>query len=1123
MTAQRYGGPRAHSIVALGLTTQTRRFLMKLGIKTVDALTKIDRDFLACNGASDSIVAEIEARMNDLTATSDECTGKQESNVEEKESLDQILTDMGFELRDEPNAAIDDKSSNGSEEQNPSGDETIFAGLMHTTIADLAAALGTPEYDLEEDEEAFRQDLAQRLLLPENEKLVVHSSDKSALKLAAHAAGLAYEDMVAHQSEVEYLYSLPVSNLPLSVRTSNILSRQNCQTIGDLCAMGEERLISVRNAGVGVIQNVKEALATVDERLVPIFESGKGRETEPDPDLFAPSASAALLAAPSLKEAPLDFDSLSVRAQHCLKIGGLTTVGEVLELGEEGLLNLRNAGLKTVDEILIQANAQAEAYMAAHPEEDKGTKTPILEDSPPDDPASESEQESVSEEASDIRVFLVDVSEYALISPLLAARLVKSGVSAEDVASRIVESLVADTLGRNPWGLTDEEIATRISQYDNAIAPQDVIAILQAMSEANRASSANGIWHLDETSIEDAVATRIEKDDWRAMVVGRLSGKTLEEIGDSQGVTRERVRQITAKAMDEHILDGTRAGRYLGYMRRYELDEREVRFGLGATVIEWEAASLVKKTQCKDDPIPLPAEALLSDKSIPSRVRLSLEKEIHHGYVKIDGDYVKEKRLDLMLYALKRYASKQSIGDEEFTSKYLEMLEELGIANKPDLHLSERYMSNFRLQKCVLSGYWTRVRYYDFDKFDVHELVGRLGFEDFEGKEISTRVFLATKPDLLKEFEIDDAYELHSLLRSISREAEKTGEELPYSMTRRMPIIRVGETDREQQVIELAQELSPISIDDFATAYEEEYGVEQASVKGDYIKFIGDYVVNSVISMDLEPFTDEEAARMSELFPGDFYKLSRFEKAYRHEFPDAGTQRLNALSMRSIGFKVYASCIMRDTWVRQSNFFDSLILGGEFFNEQNVSEDISSSHPYEVYIDNLVRERRLLPYEGDTWITEKGLEELGITDAMMLDFAEKAASFCEERGLRYCTAQSLRSVGFGHDLFAYELSDEFYAALLCTSGTRFSVLLCSRMRIACLDDAHVAVASFLEAQVGEGESLAVEDLALRVQEDFGITVRRDKVIYAPNRSDLYYSPITDMIYKDRQTFIKEVE
>ena len=164
-----------------------------------------------------------------------------------------------------------------------------------------------------------------------------------------------------------------------------------------------------------------------------------------------------------------------------------------------------------------------------------------------------------------------------------------------------------------------------------------------------------------------------------------------------------------------------------------------------------------------------------------------------------------------------------------------------------------------------------------------------------------------------------------------------------------------------------------------------------------------------------------------------------------------------------------------------------------------------------------------MPYDGSSYITEAGLCELGITDALMLEFADAAATHCAEHGRSYCTTRSLKNEGFAHELFAYDLDDAFYVALLCTQGTRFAALNCCRKRIACLDGAKASIAAFIEAQMEEGESLTIDDLIARTEADYGITIRRDKAVSAPERSDLYYSPITDMIYWNRQTFIKEIE
>lgn len=1111
--------PKAQSIIVLGFSRNTRHFLFKLGIKTVDSLSRLDADYLACNGASEEILAEVQSYLGKPNLSA---SFETENATEPEEASAAILQNEPREsIKDNKPALLPDAMIGSQTQPEITGFPKPLE-LRHMPLSCFLQNLGLEEAGLLDDVSALSQTV-DALMDPANNSIALHSSDKRTLKAIAHSAGIRYEDALSKQSELSIFFPQPVADLPLPKRASNILARQHIKTVGDLCSFGESRLQEAKGAGAGVMNSIKAALDGIDTRLVGLFETATGEAVESvEPNSTQKEELDFSNIAPGLLNLPFDTTNLSVRAQHSLKHGRIETVGEALAMGEEGLLRLHSTGMVTVKEILHHANCQAEIYLETNDNSaEDADNIPINNEGDLGEPAQD-EQETVEPQPSDVRVSLIDISEFALISPSNMATLLES-FSNSEIQTTIEDSALCDILRHNPWGLTQEEMLASANLLDASITINELMVIASRLCNAQRAHFDDGFCYLIEPSIKEVVGERVKNVNWRPMVYGRLLGKTLESIGEDNGVTRERVRQITSKAIGANLLNGTRAGHYLDLMRRYQLGERETRLGLGATIEEWEAASLVNKIACKGDPLPAPAEALVEDRRIPLRVRLALEKEIHHGFVKIDGEYVPQRRLELMLFALKRYGSKSSLGDDEFTDLYRKMLQEHGLQDKPELQLSERYMTNFRLQKCVLSGYRTRVRYYDFDKHNVRELIDSLGFEDYEGKEVSTRLFLATKPELLRDFEIDDAYELHSLLRSYAREAEKTGEALPYSMTRRMPMIRIGETDREAQVVELAQELSPISVDDFAAAYEEEFGVEQATVKGDYLKFINRYIANSTISMDLEPFTETERQRMAELFPGDFYKLSRFEAAYRREFPEAGTERLNALSIHSLGFKIYSACILRDTWKSQNAYFDSLILDNEFFRESSVAADVMTTRPFRFYFDSLVRERKLLPYEDDTWITEKGLCELGITDEMMVDFANKAAEHCDAHGRRYCTAHSLKSEDFDHEIFAFELDETFYTTLICTKDTRFTAISCGRKKVACLDDARTAVAAFLESQIEEDESLAVEDLIARTQEDFGITVSRDRALSAPGRSDLYYSPLTDMMYKDRQTFIKEVE
>lgn len=715
----------AQPINIMSFSPNTRYFLFKIGINTADSLSKLDTDYLACNGANKEILAEVQPYLDkpNLRANSETKhltlpdNASKAIGIEDNLSLSNIPSILEDKFRESKSMLLPDtvNSSHNQPEVSASPKPLEF---HHMSLSCFLQNLDLKETDLLDNEGALSK-TADALLDPTNKDIALHSSNKRTLKAIAHSAGIRYEAIPSKQSAPEFFFPQPVSDLNLSKRASNILAREHIKTVGDLCSFGESRLQEVRGAGTAVINSVKTELEGINARLVDLFETATDKTTK------------AVKSDSTLKEAP-DFSDI---ASSPLNLPLNTSISSV---------------------------------------------------------CSQSEQEAARTQPSDVRIALINISESGLISPTNLATLVVS-FSSSEIKTLVEDSALCEILGRNPWGLTQEEMLASASLLDASITIDELIIIANRICDAQRARFDNEFYYLIEPSIKEVVSERVKNVNWQLIVCGRLAGKTLESIGKDNGITRERVRQIANKAIDANLLNGTRAGRYLDLMRHYQLSERETRFGLGATIEEWEAASLVKKTACEDDPAPAPAEALMEDSRIPPRVRLALEEEIYHDFVKIGDNYVPRKCLELMLLVLKQYGSKSSLEVDEFTNLYRQMLKEHELQDDPELQPSERCISKLRLQKCVLSGYRAKVRYYDFDKHDVRKLINSLGFEEYcAGEEISTRLLLASKPELLRDFEIEDVYELHSLLRSYAREAKKTGETLPYSMTPRSLIILIG-------------------------------------------------------------------------------------------------------------------------------------------------------------------------------------------------------------------------------------------------------------------------------------------------------------------------------------------
>ena len=178
-----------------------------------------------------------------------------------------------------------------------------------------------------------------------------HSRAKLYLKDVL-AAGNMYID--EHQLKVIEKHSavldIPVSDFELSVRSRNCLKKMNINTLGDLLKISEPELLAYKNFGETSLKEIKAMLVQKGLSL--------GMHASPDaPKLAAPAPedepSLAGTSADVLNRSVATLD-LSVRSRKCLQRLGINTVGELAMRSERDLLDSRNFGQTSLDEIAAQ-------------------------------------------------------------------------------------------------------------------------------------------------------------------------------------------------------------------------------------------------------------------------------------------------------------------------------------------------------------------------------------------------------------------------------------------------------------------------------------------------------------------------------------------------------------------------------------------------------------------------------------------------------------------------------------------------------------------------------------------------------------------------------------------------
>jgi len=161
----------------------------------------------------------------------------------------------------------------------------------------------------------------------------------------AEASGDQYydEDAQKKRDRMSQVLNIPVTDFELSVRSRNCLQKMGVMTLGDLCRCTEQELLSSKNFGETSLIEIKEMLASKGLKLGQLAPERHVTEMF-EPQALSPDEQALL-------SRPISDLNLSVRARKCMIRLGITTLGELVRRTGDDLLECKNFGVTSLNEV----------------------------------------------------------------------------------------------------------------------------------------------------------------------------------------------------------------------------------------------------------------------------------------------------------------------------------------------------------------------------------------------------------------------------------------------------------------------------------------------------------------------------------------------------------------------------------------------------------------------------------------------------------------------------------------------------------------------------------------------------------------------------------------------------
>jgi hypothetical protein len=480
----------------------------------------------------------------------------------------------------------------------------------------------------------------------------------------------------------------------------------------------------------------------------------------------------------------------------------------------------------------------------------------------------------------------------------------------------------------------------------------------------------------------------------------------------------------------------------------------------------------------------------------------------------IGGERIHKSRSEIADYVARTYFQDEGTFDD-FIAYYDMILEDLGLSSDPKLALNGRtYENKFNKSETVLWKHGHSFRYYDTASYDFSEFWQELAFTQYRDVEYSALKFFRDHAELMRRYDIRDEYELHNLLRKLCQKSDA-----PNISICRMPILEFGKANRDGQVWDMMTRLAPVTIQDLAEAYEEEYGVLTSTFMANFTRSFDEYFHDGICDISLPPLSTEQFTAMSDALAEDYYELTDVKRIYQREFPGEQDANINPYVLKTLGFIIFTDYVIRNTYQSATEYFRALLTKDDLVDARDFPLGVTGKQSYTSELAMLKERYEIVEYEPLRYINIRRLNSVGVNSGQLKAYCNDVARYVDAGA--YFTITFLNKSGFCHVLDDLGFGEVFYSSLLSVDK-RFNYQRVGGVKVFRRGTKDVSLRGFIEYIVEREFAIDIYALTGWLADQYGVNIEQHKIVETVKNSSMYYDAIMEKVYIDYNTYFEEV-